>query len=257
MSARRGAARTALGALAAGAALAVGASAALAAGQSGVSGDPATVALYRSAVHTTNALPAYIQRQSGYVEISDSLGPKRVVHWAWGWDQFQKGFYPATERILLVQHHGRVAWIEDVLSASSKNCHSPSCRKALPIELLLTPTKDFDGLISSGSVASCFVQVSPQHVPYAAGVPWWTTAGDYEPAQQHGALTEVTSTYHSGGQALTESDWITTSTRRFDKSVFTIAKGHGHPGYGFRNADDPLARAPRFPKFSLCPPSTT
>ena len=170
-----------------GAALAVGASAALAAGQSGVSGDPATVALYRSAVHTTNALPAYIQRQSGYVEISDSLGPKRVVHWAWGWDQFQKGFHPATERILLVQHHGRVAWIEDVLSASSKNCHSPSCRKALPIELLLTPDH---GLRRAHLVGERRVVlrpgVRPQHVPYAAGFPWWTTAGDYEPAQQQG-----------------------------------------------------------------------
>ncbi len=249
---RRHARSTALGVLAGSVAVSFGATAALAAG---VSGDPASLALYRSAVRATNALPAYVQRQSGYVQISDSLGPKRTVHWAWGWDQFQPGFHPATERILIVQHDGRVAWIEDTISASSKGCHSPSCRKALPIELLITPTKDFDGLISSGSSASCFVAVTPNHIPYSAGVPWWSTAGDYQPSQRHGSLTEVTSTYKSGGQELTESDWITTSTKRFDKSVFRIAKGHGHPAFSFRNADAPLAATPTFPAFSLCPTS--
>jgi hypothetical protein len=252
VSVRRPARRTALGVLAGSVALSLGATVALAAG---VSGDPAALALYRSAVRATNALPAYVQLQSGYVQISDSLGPTRVVHWAWGWDQFQPGFHPATERIVIVQHAGRVAWIEDTLSASSKGCHSPRCRKALPIELLITPTKDFDGLISSGSSASCFVAVSANHIPYSAGVPWWSTVGNYQPLQPHGLLTEVTSTYHSGGQELTESDWITNSTKRFDKSVFRIAKGHGHPGFSFRNADDPLAATPHFPAFSLCPPS--
>lgn len=255
MSTRRPWARTALGVLAASLALTLGTTVALAAG---ASGDPASLALYRSAVRTTNALPSYLQRQSGYMEISDSLGPKRVVHWAWGWDQFQRGFHPATERILIVQRAGKVAWIEDTLSASTKGCHSPSCRKALPIELLITPTKDFDGLISSGSTASCFTVVSPNHVPYSAGIPWWTTAGTYQPEQPHGLLTEVTSTYRSGGQALTEQDWITTSTKQFDKSVFKIEKGHGHPAFAFRNADVPLAATPRFPRISLCPaPKTT
>ncbi len=255
MSARRPAVRAALGALAATLAGSLGATVALAAG--GASGDPASLALYRAAAHVTNALPAYVQRQTGYVQISDSLGPTRYVHWAWGWDQFQPGYHPATERILIVQHAGKVAWIEDTLSASTKGCHSPSCRKALPIELLITPTHDYDGLISSGTTASCFVAVSPNHIPYSAGVAWWTVAGAYRPAEQHGPLTEITSTYRSGGQELTESDWITTATRQFDKSVFTIAKGHGHPGYTFRNADTALAAAPRFPRFSLCPPTTT
>ena len=187
------------------------------------------------------------------MRISDSLGPKRVVHWAWGWDQFQKGFYPATERIVLVQHHGRVAWIEDILSASSKNCHSPSCRKALPIELLITPDQGVRRAHLVGERRVVLRPVSPQHVPYAAGVPWWTTAGDYEPAQQHGALTEITSTYHSGGQALTEIGLdhdVDTALRQVGVHV---ANGHGHPGYGFRNADDAAREGTALPEVQPVP----
>lgn len=256
MSARRrrwrsGAVAVAIAALTVG----LGAGVALAAG--GATGDRASIALYRTAVRTTNSMAAYVQRQSGYVEIADSLGPKRYAHWAWGWDQFKSGYHAATERIVLVQHDGEVAWIEDVLSASTKGCHAPSCRDALPIELLITPTHAYEGIISSGSTAACFDQVAVGDVPYGAGIPWWIVGGDYQPSHRHGALTEITSTYKNGGQETTESDWITTSTKRFAKSAFRVAKGHGHPGYAFRNADTALRAAPRFPSFSLCPPTKT
>jgi hypothetical protein len=218
-----------------------------------VTGDPHAIALYRAAVRTTNDRPAYVQAQSGYVRIEDSLGPRRTAHWAWGWDQFQSGFHPATERILIVQRAGRVRWIEDTLTASTKGCHSPSCRLAVPIEFLITPTHAYYGLVSTGSTASCFVPEALTHVPYSAGIAWWTTAGAYAPARPHGALTEVTSRYRSGGQQVVESDWITTSSRLFAKSVLQVAAGHGHPAFSFRNADSMLAAAPRFPRFSLCP----
>jgi hypothetical protein len=253
VTARHRTLRTGAAAVGAAVVLALGAGVALAAG--GVTGNAASIALYRAAAKSTNSMAAYVQRQSGYVQISDSLGPKKYAHWAWGWDQFQKGYHPATERITLVQHDGRVAWIEDVMSASTKNCHAPSCRDALPIELLITATHAYSGIISSGSTAACFNADAVSHVPYSAGVPWWIVYGDYRPAHRHGSLTEVTSTYKNGGQALTESDWITTSTKRFTKSVFRIAKGHGHPGYTFRNADAALGAAPKFPTFSLCPPT--
>jgi hypothetical protein len=249
MSASRRARRGALVVLAAGVALSLGATGALAAG---VSGNPKSLALYRTAVRATNALHAYVQVQSGYIHIEDSLGPTQYAHWAWGWDQFQPGFHPATERIMIVQHDDKVAWIEDTLTSATKDCHSPSCRLALPIEFLITSTRAYYGLISSGSTAPCFHPETTAHVPYSAGVAWWSTVGDYAPSHPHGTLTEITSTYRSGGQRVTESDWITASTKVFDKSTFVIDKGHGHPAFSFRNTDTPLAAAPRFPRVTLC-----
>jgi hypothetical protein len=239
----------AVGALATALALSLGATAALAAGSSG---DPQSIALYRAAVHATNALPAYVQHQTGYVQFEDSLGPKRVAHWAWGWDQAQRGYHPATERLVIVQHDGKVSWIEDTLSASTKGCHSPSCRLALPIVFLITPTKAFYGIISSGSTASCFVPETTEHVPYSAGLAWWTVSGHYAPSQRAGAMTEVTSRFMTGGQKVTESDWITSSTHVFDRSVLHVAAGHRHPGFSFRNVDATLASAPHFPRITLC-----
>jgi hypothetical protein len=247
MSARRRASHGALGVLAATVALSLGATVALA----GVSGNRQSLALYRAAVRATNALPAYVQVQTGYIHIEDSLGPTQYAHWAWGWDQFQPGFHPATERITIVQHAGKVAWIEDTLTSATKNCHSPSCRFALPIEFLITSTRAYYGIISSGSVAPCFHPETTAHVPYSAGVAWWTTVGDYAPAHPNGATIEISSTYRSGGQRVNESDWIT-ATRLFDRSLFQIDKGHGHPGFSFRNTDTPLAAAPHFPRVTLC-----
>jgi hypothetical protein len=231
------------------AAVALAASAALAAGPTG---DPATIALYREAVAATNALPDYVQSQSGYVRIEDSLGPKRFAHWAWGWDQVQPGYVAATEQLVLVQHRGRTVWIDDTLTASTKGCGSPRCRQAVPIELVITRTRAYYGLISSGTHASCFVRESLRDVPYAVGSPWWSVVGAFSKAQPDGRDTEVTSRFAAGGQLVTESDWITNASRIFARSVLRLAVGSGHPAYAYRNTDTRLAAAPHLPALTPC-----
>ena len=234
-------------------AIALSTTAAVAEPAAGPTGSRAGIALFRAAAHATNALPAYIQSQSGYVRISDSLGPKRTAHWAWGWDQFQPGYYPAIERIVIAQRHGRTVWIDDVLTASTKGCHSPRCRQAVPIQLVITRTQAFYGLISSGSTASCFVREPLRHVPYAAGGAWWSTlAGHYDAPTPSRSSLEVTSQFTIGGQAVVESDWVARSSHLFDKSVLHIARGRAHPAFSYSNSDARLARAPHLPPLTLC-----
>ena len=241
--------RRAIAALAAIAAIALSAPTALAAGPTG---DPAAIALYRHAVEATNALPAYVQSQSGYVRIDDSLGPRRFAHWAWGWDQFQPGYVSATERLVLAQRDGRTVWIDDTLTASTKGCGSPRCRQAVPIELVITKTHAFYGLISSGTHASCFVREPLRDVPYAVGSPWWSTEGEFSKALQDGSLTKVTSRFSAGGQLVTETDWIANASQRFARSVLRLAAGTGHPAYGYANTDAQVAAAPHLPALTLC-----
>jgi hypothetical protein len=225
------------------------ASGALAAGPTG---DPGAIALYRSAVTATNALPAYVQTQTGYVRIQDSLGPKKFANWAWGWDQFQKGYHPAAEHLVIAQRHGRTLWIVDTMTSAAKGCHSPSCREAIPIMLVITRTHAYYGLISSGSLPTCFNPRPLAHVPYSVGTPWWVTAGKFSKPVPDGALTEVTSRFTVGGQAVTEADWITNASHLFTRSSLHLAAGDGHPAFAYRNADTRLTTAPHFPKLQLC-----
>jgi hypothetical protein len=241
--------RRTIAALAAISTIALCATTALAAGPTG---DPAAIAFYRHAVRATNALPAYVQSQSGYVRIDDSLGPKRFAHWAWGWDQFQPGYVAANERLVLAQRGGHTVWIDDTLTASTKGCSSPRCRQAVPIELVITKAAAYDGLISSGTHASCFVRESLRNVPYAVGSPWWATVGEFSKVQPDGSLSEVTSRFSAGGQLVTETDWISNGSNLFARSVLRLAAGTGRPAYGYRNTDAQVASSPKLPALTLC-----
>jgi hypothetical protein len=221
------------------------------AGAEGPSGSPASIALFKAASRATNALPAYVVAQSGYLRVKDSLGPVRTIHFAWGWAQFQPGYRAASERLVLVQRKGTVRWLEDTLTPTP--CGTTSrCPHMVPIELLVTTKAAFEGLVSSGTSASCFERVGLAHVPYPAGGAWWAPVGHLAPPALDGALTEITSRFTSGGQPVTESDWLHTTSRVFAKSVVRVAKGGGRKAFTYRNTDTALRRAPRFPRLILC-----
>jgi hypothetical protein len=217
----------------------------------GPTGSPASIALFRTASRSTNALPAYVIAQSGYVRVRDSLGPVRTIHWAWGWAQFQHGYRPATERLTLVQRGGTVRWLEDLLTPAA--CPTTSrCPHMVPIELLVTTKAAFEGLVSSGSAASCFERVALAKAPYPAGGAWWAPFGRLSPPALLGALTEITSRFTSGPQPVTESDWLRTTAPRFTKSVVRVAAGGGRRAFSYHSTDTKLAKAPRFPALTIC-----
>ena len=218
----------------------------------GPTGDRAAIVLFRAAARATNDLPAYVVSQSGYVRIADSLGPRRTVHWAWGFDQGERGYRPATERIELVQRAGKVLWLEDTLTPVPAPCHAEKCAPVLPIQLVITRTAAFAGLISSGTAASCVVREPLAKVPYPAGFAWWAPVGRLSPAVRAGALTAITSRFSSGGQAVTETDWLRASSRLFDKSVVRFAAGDGRHAFTYESRDARLPTTPRFPALTLC-----
>jgi len=216
----------------------------------GPTGDPQAIALFREAARATNALPAYVITQSGYVRIDDSLGPRRRVHWAWGWAQAQPGYRAATERLVVVQRGGRTAWLEDTITPTAASCRD-DCG-VVPIELVITHSAAYDGLVSSGTSASCFERVSVLRVPYPAGGPWWTAVGTLARPVRAGTLTSITSQFPTGPQLVRETDWVRTATNLFARSTVAVAAGGGRPAFAYRSTDTPLAHVPRFPSITLC-----
>jgi hypothetical protein len=226
----------------------------LAAAGTGTSGNGAAIALYRVAARATNALPAYVISQHGYVRINDSIGKHRRTEWAWGQDQFQSGEVATTERLVLVQRHGSVAWIEDTLHPDVKCDSGGTCPAMLPLQFFITPTRAYVGIISSSSstTAACFTRESLADVPYAAGISWWWAVGSFAPEVKDGALTKVTATYPNSGQAETETDWIANATKLFAKSVFSVAKSGAHRAFRFTASYSRLSTQPSTPHITIC-----
>jgi hypothetical protein len=218
----------------------------------GPTGDGRSITLFRLAARTTDALPAADVTQSGYVRIADSLGPVKQAHWAWGWAQYKAGYRPATEHLVLVQRRGRTLWLEDTMVPVAAQCSGTKCAQVLTIQLLITRTAAFYGLVSSGTTAPCFTRVALSRVPYVAGTPWWAVFGDLAPAIQEGTQTEITSRYASDGQAVTEADWIGVRSHRFAKTTVRAARGDGHRPYAYLDVDTLPRVAPRLPALTIC-----
>lgn len=221
---------------------------------SATSGSAAAIALYKAAARATNDLPAYVIDQRGYVRIHTSIGKHRAMEWAWGQDQFQKGEVATTERLVLVQNHGVVAWIEDTLTPDVKCDSETSCASKLPLQFVITKTRAFVGIISSKSsaTASCFTREPLDDVPYAAGTSWWWADGAYQPIAHDGHLSVVTSSYPNAGQVETEKDWIADPTMLFVHSLFVVAASRGHRAFNFSASYTKLSGRPAAPHLSLC-----
>jgi hypothetical protein len=216
-----------------------------------VSGNKAAIAFYRASAATMNALPAYVQIQTGWVRIHDKAGKNDVAHWAWGNAQFEKGFYATQEHIELDQHKGSVVWLRDTLDPIVSGCHKRGCDGQWPLQFVVERNEAFWGLVFTGQNAECFKKVSLNDVPYTVGVPWWGALGAFSPALVRGSLTEITSKYGDDGQVVTETDLITTSTKRFAQSAMRAAAGHGYPAFTFRSTYR-ITGAPTLPRISLC-----
>ncbi len=242
----------------AGAALASAALVALAptvvAASGGTSGSAAAIRLYRQATSTMNHLVAYVVHQYGYVRISDSIGKKRELSWAWGNDQFQPGEVATTERLVLVQRRGAVAWLEDLVRPARTCAQGGQCPTVLPIEFVITPSAAFAGIVSSSSqsTAPCFERAALANVPYAAGGPWWFVGGTFAAPVHQGARTEITLSYANAGQRQVERDWVLDGSHTFARSTFADAARGRHRAFNFGGTYTVLHSAPTFPRVSLC-----
>jgi hypothetical protein len=218
----------------------------------GATGNAAAIAFWRVAAARTNALPAYVLHQTGWMRASDSVAKDQVT-WAWGFAQFKSRLkvYPARERIVLVQHAGSTVWLEDFITPVDSSCHAGAC-KQYPIEIVVRRTVAFAGIVLSGGGAKCYKRESLAKVPYLVGAPFWVAAGHYAPKVVRGALTEITSTYSNESQRVTETDLITTKTKLFAASELHAAATTGRRAFSYRITDARLAKVPKSPSITLC-----
>jgi hypothetical protein len=218
----------------------------------GATGNPAAIALYRVAAARTDAQPAYVLNQTGWVRASDSVR-KNQVTWAWGFAQFKSRLkvYPAREHLVLVQHAGSTVWLEDTITPIDPGCRTAAC-KQYPIEIVVHQRVAYEGIILSGHSAACFRAEPLRKVPYTVGSPWWVAVGHFAKKVVRGTLTEITSTYINEGQVVTERDWITTKTKLFSESMMRAAATGGRQAFSYRITDGRLAKVPASPRISLC-----
>lgn len=226
---------------------------------SGPTGDPSTIALFKSVASNTNLQPAIRIVQSGYMTVASRVGASKSFSYRWGYGQVPAGSVRATETITYVQLHGRVVWLTDVLAPNVPKCSGPSCApppRVAPIELFVTKAAAFAGLITGPHDAvACFEQKPFTAVPYRAGGPWWSAVGDFRPKATRGNQTIVTVTYSwADGQHVAEIDSIDNAKRLFVASSFHVARGAqaGEVAFGFSQRDTALPFAPYAPFVTRC-----
>jgi hypothetical protein len=218
----------------------------------GATGNAAAIRFFRVAATTTNALPAYVLVQNGWMRASDSVAKDQVA-WAWGFAQFDSRIriYPARERIVLVQHGGTPVWLEDLITPLDPGCHQAACRQ-YPIEIVVHRTQAYEGIVLSGGHAKCFKKEALDKVPYTVTAPFWVAVGRFSKLVARGSLTQVTSTYGNEGQQVTETDLIATRTHVFAHSHMSAAAAAGRRAFVYWIAHGRLATVPKAPAITLC-----
>ncbi len=220
-------------------------------------GDPTTIAYVKAIDANTDAQRGMQILQTGYMTLASRGGSHPVLSYRWGFGTVPAGSVRAKETITYAQSGGRVAWLDDVLTPNVADCAaSPTCRRTVPLELVVTRTGAFAGVIDGPNDAvSCFHRESFDAVPYRAGGRWWSAVGDYRPMVERGNQRLVTDTYAwADAQHVTEIDSIDVATRLFAASSFHVARGSSsaEPAFGFAQGDTALTTTPTAPKVLLC-----
>lgn len=223
----------------------------------GSTGDGAAIRLFRAVAAHTNAQPAMQVVQSGYMAETIHVGSPASFAYRWGFGAVPAGYVRSTETITYAQHDGRVVWVTDVLDAPAPGCHQVAgCRQLAPIELFVTRTAAFAGVVDGPqATVGCFEREPFTNVPYRAGGRWWTAIGDFRPLIVRGNQALVTVTYaFSNGQHVIERDSIDVSTRLFSASTFHVGRGttRSEAPFSFAQRDTALTYAPPAPKVTRC-----
>jgi hypothetical protein len=222
----------------------------------GPTGSAPAIALFESVASTMNAQPAVRIHQTGYMELSATTRPERIA-FRFGYGSTLKGYVRASESITYAQHRGVVVWVRDVVVPVATSCASgASCPVVSPIELFVTRHAAFAGVIDEpGAQVGCYEREPPDAVPYRAGAPWWTAAGDFHALVVRGNEGLLTVTYAwPDSQHATERDAVNLAKQRFVRSTIRVAKGPSgtEPAFTIVETDTVLAAAPHAPKVARC-----
>lgn len=245
--------RTARRTAAVGAVVIVTLTPALVASAAGPTGDAATIAYVQEAVANTNIIPAYQDMRTGYTRIVAKRGGLGfTLNWASGTSQFVRGYFPTSEKIILVQSAGKIVRVEDTLTPIVPQCHTKTCSRSYPMQFVESRSGTFEGVVSSRSTVSCYEKVSSSPIPNYVGNAAWRVAGNFLPMVTQGNLANVTVTWSLGGRSFTEQVWIDATTKLFIRDSVTAAPGSGKPGFTYHETLTVLPSIPAPPKIVLC-----
>jgi hypothetical protein len=261
---RRRGASFGLGAVGLSAVIALGSIVAGAAMSRSATGDPASIAYYRTAVAKTNAVPEIRDVYSGYYWVYDHAkakggGPTSAFLLSWGFaSRPDPSEVRATGTYSVRMAGGKSAWY--TLLIRPKCASGSACATSMePLEIFATKAADYWGYVTTGSQPRCWNLATGSSAwifsDFRPGRPWWETYGRFLPKAKSGADVKITSIYPDPDGAIsTETDTINAATRLFVESVVHVSKSTKpvYAPYGLKIAETQPKTPSKAPKVSYC-----
>jgi len=224
-------------------------------GSSNSTGNTAAIALYSRAVTTTNALPVLEDTSTNYFFLQDNSSTLSTsgFHLQRGVPRAPAGFVDAR----VIQTYRIVGTKEKwILTKIVPDCGATSaCRHTVGLEFFDAPTSEKVAYLTGPTTKYCWAQsFAPSNSYFGAtiGLSVWNVSGKFFPVKHHADQTIFTSQYSSGGQPVTETDWVATSTDRFVRSVYQGSAIGQYPAYSFSVVETDPTSIPLAPNFPTC-----
>lgn len=213
------------------------------------SGDPATIAFYRTVAAKTAQKAGVRVVVKGFDYLNHSS-----TGWYGGPGIVPAGDSAVTDHILIAASHGHVVWLSDQLERPTK-CRPSRLGNCAALLVVLDSAGLFTRSLAPGSptcwyrgrgVIGGYSKVGPG---VASG---FTLYGHFDPMRNVNGTTYVTSTYPYGKQQATEIDTISYATRLPSASITRLAALPGYPARTFTYSYHWLAATPAKPRFTVC-----
>lgn len=218
-------------------------------------GNAQAIALYTKAATTTNALPVLVDTSFNYFYLEDNSATmaKSGFRFQRGVPHAPAGYVNAevieTYRIV----GGKVKWI---ITKVLPHCgHSSACSHSVGLEFFDTPSSEKVVYLTGATQAYCWAQSFSTANAYFAGTlgaAVWYVGGKFFPVKKSARQTIFTSQYSSGGQQVTETDWVNTATNRFARSLYQATAVGQYPAYSFNVSETDPTKIPQPPTFPGC-----
>jgi hypothetical protein len=222
---------------------------------SGATGNAQAIALYTKAASTTNALPVLRDTSTNYFYLEDNSSTIETSGFRFqrGVPKAPAGFVDAkvieTYRII----GGKVKW---VMTKVLPDCGTTSaCTHSVGLVFYDTPTSEKVVYLIGATAAYCWAQsFTPANAYFAStiGASVWYVGGRFLPIKRNVTQSIFTSQYSSGGQEVTETDWVANATDRFVRSRYQVSAVGQYPAYSFNVVETDPTTIPLAPSLPTC-----
>ncbi|HET9060916.1 MAG TPA: hypothetical protein VFN61_13425 [Acidimicrobiales bacterium] len=214
-------------------------------------GDPATIAFYRTVAAATAAKSGLVEVSSGFSSVREASS----LPFSWAQNEAPSAsFTPVVDHITIAAKAGKIIWISDVMTPQH-GCKPTAAHMCEPAHIELTPK----GLFAEVGASGCATQGHGSLLLFSAvgGPIGYQAYGHFLPMVRKGANVVVTSTYPVGAQVATEVDTIPYATRLPIMTVVHVAKAKGRAAFTSTTSTNWLSQQPAFPAMRVCTGGTT